>query len=129
MELEELVNGIFTRTFDSKDEMRARDICNKAHIHIVKRNGKESYTATVDEARTILANKQLKAIKDPDKFIRRCRAFIAFGITITFKGTMCDGVTTYMNRNRFKSLMLRIRPDISEPYLNAYINYGLTYTV
>lgn len=73
---------------EHKDRQRAEDIINKAepHYHQVKGQGK--VWVNLDEARSLLANKQLKAIKDYDKFYRRSKAFLEKNITIKFDDTI-----------------------------------------
>lgn len=73
---------------DYKDCMRAKDIINKAEPHYHQIKGQGKVWVNLDEARSILANKQLKAIKDYDKFYRRSRAFLDEGITIKFDDTI-----------------------------------------
>ena len=72
---------------DSKDEMRASDICKKT-----------SYSYD----RTVLANKQLKAITDTSKFYRRAKAFLMKEIDISLSGTIFSRCNTIEAKNFIK---------------------------
>lgn len=85
----ELCNLIKTATPDKKDIMRADDIIKTAVRHETRIDGYCHYL-TLEGARSLLANKQLKVIKDPEKFYRRAKAFLDKGITISFANTIYD---------------------------------------
>lgn len=80
---------------ETKDYQRAQDIINKAEAHWHKVGKKEEFL-DLNQARSLLANKQLKAIRDIDKFYRRTKAFLEKGITIKFDDTIfneCSDLT------------------------------------
>ena len=79
---------------DAKDTMRAQDICNKKRYA---------------EDRSMLANKQLKAITDTSKFYRRAKAFLLKEIDISFCGTIFSRCNTIEAKNFIKYTQEMVR--------------------
>lgn len=65
---------------DDKDIMRAADICSKATVT-------EFNEKLHKLQRTVLADKQLKAITDDAKFFRRIKSFLDSGILVNLANT------------------------------------------
>ena len=72
---------------DAKDTKRAQDICDKKYYA---------------DDRSMLANKQLKAITDTSKFYRRAKAFLLKEIDISFSGTIFSRCNTIEAKNFIK---------------------------
>lgn len=85
---ENLIQHIRDAVPDSKDNMRAGDILKK-----------EPYNGS---QRTMLANKQLRAITDTSKFYRRAKAFLMKEINISFSGTIFSHSNTIEAQNFIK---------------------------
>lgn len=81
---------------DAKDTMRAQDICNKKHYA---------------EDRSMLANKQLKAITDTSKFYRRAKAFLLKEIDIKLNDTIFYKCNTINAKNFLSSMKQMVKAN------------------
>jgi hypothetical protein len=80
-----LIQHIRDAVPDAKDTKRAEDIMRKSYLD-----------------RSMLANKQLRAITDTSKFYRRAKAFLLKEIDISFSGTIFSRCNTIEAKNFIK---------------------------
>lgn len=111
MNSEELCEQIERSTPNAKDLKRANDIIENAVEHVVYEPGWGNRRIYLEDARSILANKQLKAIKDTEKFFRRCKAFLNRGITIKFNNTIFSNCADLTVKDYIKSSVQMAKHD------------------